>query len=65
MLEPEEPFSEHLTLRVRRSELRRLDAAADVAGVSRSRILREGGLEVARGILRSAAGEGEGAADRD
>lgn len=60
MIEADEPYSERVTFRLRPRELRRLDAAARASGVSRSRIVREGGLRVARQVLRQAAGEDGG-----
>lgn len=54
MLEPTEKLTKRVTIRATPSDVRRLDAAAEVAGVTRSRVLREGGLQVAREILRDA-----------
>lgn len=59
MLEPEEPFSEHVTLRTRPSDLRRIEAAARVSGVTRSRLMREGALQLARELLREEGGSPE------
>lgn len=57
MLEPEETFSEHITLRARPSDLRKIEAAARVRGVTRSRVLREGALKLARRVLREETNE--------
>lgn len=58
-MEPRERFEERITIRARPSQLRRLETAARLAGVSRSRILRDGGMRVAREIIQEAAGESE------
>lgn len=55
MIEPEERRTENVVFRMRPSELRRLEAAADVAGVTRSRIIRSGTNATARQILQRAA----------
>lgn len=54
MLQPTEPRTERVTIRTRPGELRRIDAAAQVAGVTRSDVLREGALNLAREVLREA-----------
>lgn len=58
-VQPREKFEERITIRARPSQLRRLETAARLAGVSRSRILREGGLRVAREIIRGETEEPE------
>lgn len=51
-MEPREKFTERITIRARPSQLRRLDTAARLAGVSRSRLVRKGGLELARRVIQ-------------
>jgi uncharacterized protein (DUF1778 family) len=51
MLEPVEKKSRKVTFRATPSEARRYDTAAQLAGVSRSRVLREGAERLAREIL--------------
>lgn len=64
MLEPREQFTERVTVRARPSQLRRLDVAARLAGISRSRIVREGSLKLARRVIESEAGEERGGEER-
>lgn len=55
MLSRTETRTERVTIRTRPAELRRIDAAAQVAGVTRSEVLRQGALRLAREVLQDAA----------
>jgi len=55
---PRQPM-QHLTVRVPPSDLRRIEAAARAAGVTRSRVVRDGARQMAREILREAS-DGDG-----
>lgn len=60
-VEPREQFTERITVRTRPSQRRQIETAARLAGVSKSRLLREGGLQAAREVIQQET-SGEGSA---
>lgn len=55
MLTKPERRTERVTARWRPTELRKIEAAARVAGVTVSDVLREGALALARDVLRESS----------